>query len=210
VNIATRAGTNSFHGSAFEFLRNDALDANNLFNDINGIRKGAYKQNQFGGTLGAPIVQNKLFAFGYYEGYSQIQAASIISTLPTQAELSGTFSALLPTTVIYNPTTYNPTTHTISAFAGNVIPAARLNAGVLAVLNDFLPSSLPTAATQNNYVNTQSSTINQNSWGIRVDYTIAQNDLLYAHYFQSNLTESSPDSLPSNPYPGQSENKNMG
>ena len=68
INAITRAGTNQFHGSAYEFLRNDALDATNFFENLNGLKKGSFRQNQFGVSAGGPIRKDKLFIFGDYEG----------------------------------------------------------------------------------------------------------------------------------------------
>ena len=68
VNLQIKSGTNSFHGSVFEFLRNDAFDANNFFNNRAGRAKPDFKQNQFGGTFGGPIIKDKTFFFGDYQG----------------------------------------------------------------------------------------------------------------------------------------------
>jgi len=93
MNAVIKSGTNQFHGDLWEFLRNDKLDAINAF-DIFGQQP--YKQNQFGFTLGGPIVKNKLFFFGDYEGLRIRQALPQLSTVPTPAEVSGDFSAFLP------------------------------------------------------------------------------------------------------------------
>jgi hypothetical protein len=91
-----KSGTNQLHGDVWEFLRNDAVDATNKFDEFG---RQPYKQNQFGFTLGGPIVKNKLFFFGDYEGLRIRQALPQLSTVPTPAEISGDFSSLLdPTT----------------------------------------------------------------------------------------------------------------
>jgi len=78
ISIVPTSGTNEWHGSAFEFLRNSALDTRNFFDDV----KGPFKRNQFGGTLGGPIKKDKLFLFGNYEGFQQRLALSQIAIVP--------------------------------------------------------------------------------------------------------------------------------
>jgi hypothetical protein len=94
VNVITKAGTNRFHGDAFEFLRNTVLDAHNYF-DLPGSKLGAFQKNQFGGTLGGPILHNKLFFFGDYQGNRKVigQNGGEIA-VPSDAERTGDFSAL--------------------------------------------------------------------------------------------------------------------
>jgi len=93
MNAVIKSGTNQIHGDVWEFLRNEKVDASNYF-DIFG--KQPYKQNQFGFTLGGPIIKNKLFFFGDYEGLRIRQALPQLSTVPTPAEVGGDFSAFLP------------------------------------------------------------------------------------------------------------------
>ena len=82
VNVATRSGTNQFHGEGYEFLRNNALDARNFFNPV-GTPMNAFKRNQFGGDVGGPIWKNKTFFFGSYEGLRQRQQLALASPVPT-------------------------------------------------------------------------------------------------------------------------------
>src|ERR1700727_1260999 len=92
VNIVTKSGSNGFHGDAWEFYANSALDAKYFFNDG---PQPAFDRNQFGGTIGGPIKKNKLFFFAYYEGERQSTPSTSQFTLPTAAERGGDFSALL-------------------------------------------------------------------------------------------------------------------
>ena len=95
INVVTKSGTNQWHGNAFEFLRNTSLDAKNYF-DLNG--RGAYHQNQFGGTFGGPIVHDKLFFFADYQGNRRLQAVpQTISNAPSPATLGGDFSGIAST-----------------------------------------------------------------------------------------------------------------
>lgn len=94
LNATIKSGTNQFHGDAWEFLRNDKLDAPNFFENASGTTKGEYRQNQFGFTLGGPIVKNKLFFFGDYQGTRIRQAVPSINTVPTALERSSGFANL--------------------------------------------------------------------------------------------------------------------
>ena len=101
ISVVTKSGTNQFHGSAFDFLRNDALDANSFINNRNDLPRQDLKRNQFGGTFGGPIVKDKLFFFIAYQGQREtvlqtpadtIPGATELQTVPTPLELMGNFS----------------------------------------------------------------------------------------------------------------------
>lgn len=94
VNVVTRSGTNQFHGSAYEFWRNNILNANTFFNNKNGSPNPEYRWNDFGGTFGGPIKKDKLFFFGDYEGQRQIVPGSLSQGVPSSAERTGNFSEL--------------------------------------------------------------------------------------------------------------------
>lgn len=103
INMSTKSGTNAFHGTAYEFLRNTVLDANDFFSNRTGAGREPWHQNQFGGNIGGPIKKDKYFFFGDFQGYKQTQGALFNVTVPTIPELSGDFSALA--TPIYDPLT---------------------------------------------------------------------------------------------------------
>ena len=128
VNIVTKSGTNRLHGTAFEFLRNGALNARNYF----AADHDALKRNQFGGSIGGPILKDKLFFFGTYQG-TRIRSSSQgqIAFVPTAAERAGDFSALLPGTQLVDPTSNVP-------YAGNRVPASQLSP-VAAYLLKYIP-----------------------------------------------------------------------
>jgi hypothetical protein len=92
INVVTKSGTNQLHGDAWMFYQNSAYDARYYFNDQN---QPAFHRNQFGATVGGPIIKNKLYFFGYYEGLRQATPATFLSTMPTTSERSGNFGALL-------------------------------------------------------------------------------------------------------------------
>jgi hypothetical protein len=194
VNVAAKSGTNQFHGEAYEFLRNDKLDARNFFAPTRGI----YRQNQFGGTLGGPIIKNKLFFYGFYDGYRYTQAANNFTLVPTQAQLNGDFSAL--STPIYNPYTYNPATKSIAQFPGNQIPKSLINQGMLNYLSAFVPLPNYSVPGPFNFLNTEPNTVNQDQGGIRGDYAPSQNDSINGHFMMNRSLTTSPSSLPGLPF----------
>src|SRR2546426_3806303 len=92
LNATIKSGTNSFHGAVWEFLRNDKFDAADWFENAQGIKKGAYRQNQFGVSGGGPIIKNKIFFFGDYEGLRRRQGTVLTGTVPTLAERNSGFT----------------------------------------------------------------------------------------------------------------------
>jgi hypothetical protein len=94
LNATIKSGTNSLHGAAWEFFRNDKLDAADWFEDNNGTKKGELRMNQFGASGGGPIIKNKVFFFGDYEGLRRVQGTSQVGTVPTALERSSVFTNL--------------------------------------------------------------------------------------------------------------------
>src|ERR1700678_1599972 len=115
VNVVTKSGTDRIHGDIFEFFQNSALDASNYFS---GGLVNPLKQNQFGGSVGGPIVKNRLFYFGSYQGtrFRTVQNSQIAS-VPNAAERTGDFSDLLPATQLVNPST-------LANYSNNQIPVS--------------------------------------------------------------------------------------
>src|SRR6266542_2384935 len=130
VNLQIKSGSNARHGSLFEFLRNDACDANNYFNNRAGRPKPDFSQHQFGGTSGGPIVRDKTFYFFDYQGYRVKQGATYLSTVPSMKMRQGNFSEI--NRLIYDPRTGQP-------FAGNVIPVSRFDATAKNILEQLIP-----------------------------------------------------------------------
>ena len=152
VNVVTKSGSNQFHGDAFEFYRNSNVDARYFFN--NG-KQPNFHRNQFGGTIGGPIRKDKTFFFGYYEGLRSATPATYVGTMPTTAERTGDFSALLgaPTGqtdalgrailsgAIYNPfSTRQITGGQIDPVTGR--PVTGLAPGVTGYIRDPLPGNI--------------------------------------------------------------------
>lgn len=177
VTMSTRSGTNRFRGSAFESLRNDALDARNFF----ATTKPPIRLNQFGGTFGGPARLNKTFFFGSWERTKQLASEAIVSTVPTMLNLQGDFSDLRNSTgqpiAIYDPVTRQP-------FAGNVIPPDRIDPVALAALQYYpRPNREGTSTNANNYVGNSSSTLDRDIIVTRVDHQFRPSDLLTVRYY---------------------------
>ena len=170
VNLTTKSGANAFHGDAFDFLRSEALNAKNYFQSTIPTRP-EYRRNQFGGTLGGPVVKDRTFFFADYQGQRQSIARTVTSTVPTVLQRRGIFTEAIAGRV---PAIYDPATAAGSArtpFPGNAIPMDRIDPVALALLQRY---PLPTAAgTANNYARTDNEVDNQDQWDARVDHTFA-------------------------------------
>jgi hypothetical protein len=136
VTMVSKSGSNEFHGSVFEFLRNSVMDANNFFANRSGIKLASVKRNEFGGSIGGPIWKNHTFFFGLYQGTRLSQAAFQSFTVPTLLERQGDFSDSKHSDgrlkVIFDPSTTRPNPDAPgrfvrTPFAGNLIPPDRLD-----------------------------------------------------------------------------------
>src|SRR5580693_4717999 len=165
TNIVTRSGSNSFHGAAWEFLRNDAMDSSDYFTQS----VQPLKQNQFGATFGGPIVKDKTFFFGYYEGFRNRQGESVPATVPSLAERQGNFSEVAPLInyMTGQPVPNNQLTY-IDPIATNVLP--------------FFP--LPNVGT-NGFIATETLSENNDQFGLRLDHYLSSTDTLNFRYMYS-------------------------
>ena len=192
VNVVLKSGTNQFHGSAFEFLRNSALDAKNYF-DPAGFPIPAFKQNQFGGTFGGPIIKNRTFFFGDYQGTRIRQSQTDLSIVPSVLERSGNFSDLPGQ--IYDPASTVPGTLTRTPFAGNIIPANRLDPAALKIINLFPLPNRP-GGQGFNFVYNPVLINNQDSFDIRVDHQLTPQDSFFGTFSFGNVDNQRPDPFP--------------
>jgi hypothetical protein len=190
VNVVTRSGTNNYHGSTWEYLRNQKLDANSFFANSFGEERNPLRQNQFGVAGGGPVWipklyngKNRTFFFAGYEGYRESKASQSTGLAPTSAELGGNFSGISNT--IYNPATLTQvgSGYTATAFPGNQIPANQLNPIAVAYAKANFPTG-PAVTTGNNYIDTSPTHLNQNTWQVRVDQTFGEHDSLFARVSQ--------------------------
>jgi hypothetical protein len=188
VVVALKSGSNQFHGVAYEFLRNQALDAENLFTPY-GSPKPSYKRNQFGAAIGGPVIRDKTFFFGDFEFTSIRQTATTTSTLPTAAQRSGLF-----TTPIYDPTT--GALFPQNASGQYVIPSTRIDpvaTKILGLLSNDLPQ---TGAATNNFTYVSPYNSNPYRWDFRVDQIISDKQNIYFRYSAQTLDDGVTSVLP--------------
>jgi hypothetical protein len=188
VNLTTKSGTNQFHGALFEFFRNEALNARNLFapeTEVNP-KKPVFRRNQFGGVLGGPIVKDKAFFVVDYQGTRQVIGRVRTSTVPTLLQRQGIFtekiSGIAP--AIYDPATTAPkpgSGFTRTRFTNNTL--SYLDPVALRLLNRF---PLPTASgTANNYTRTGNEPSVQDQFDVRIDNRFSSKDQIFGRYSYS-------------------------
>jgi hypothetical protein len=193
VNLQIKSGTNSLRGSAFEFHRNDAFDANNFFNNRAGRDKPDFEQNQFGATLGGPVFRDRTFFFGSYQGHREKQGQTFLSTVPTLAMRRGDFSEL--TRVIYDPTTGEP-------FPGNMIPDSRIDGVARNILNELYPepntagTRAASGQTINNYLINPIKEREDNQIDAKADHNLTANNRFFVRYSFQKTHRLQPATLP--------------
>jgi hypothetical protein len=199
VNAVTKSGTRSFHGDAFEFLRNNNLDANNFFNNLNGLERPQFKRNQFGFTAGGPVYiphfykqRDKTFIFGTYEGLRQQTPTTLITTVPTELQRQGNFSQTFnqdgTLATIYNPftTQFANGQYVRTAFPGNIIPPSLFDPVAVKLLSYFPAPNRPGDALTgaNNFVGTAGLPTNSDQYTIKVDHTISEKQNFFVRWSQ--------------------------
>jgi hypothetical protein len=225
INIVTRTGTNEFHGTVYEFLRNDALDAR-TFNQMDSASKHL-NRNNFGGSLGGPVFRNKSFFFVNYEGLRLTQAETMIDTVPTAEEIGGNFQ--MSGATIYNPFSahsnpnFDPTRPVSPSnpqvirdpFPGNVIPSNLISPAARLFLQKYVPRpnmdvgmqgcgmtmmGTPTVtgagADCNNYLDVRDEHHVTDQATFRFDQTFGGGDTLFARYSFGSERGFTPQNLP--------------
>jgi len=199
VNAVTKSGTRGFHGSLFEFVRNNNFDANNFFNNAEGLARPQFKRNQFGFTAGGPVYlpgiyrqRDKTFIFGTYEGLRQQTPTTLISTVPTELERQGNFSQ------VFNPNgslaaIFNPfTTRQVNGqfvrdpFAGNIVPSTMIDP-VAQKLLQYWPAANRAGdpfTGANNFVGTAGLPIASDQYTVRADHNINDRQHIYGRWSQ--------------------------
>ncbi len=190
INVLTKSGGNNFHGTLFEFLRNDKLDAKPLAFTTARPPKNPFKWNQYGGTFSGPVWipkifngHDKLFFMGNYEVFRQRQTVNAIYTLPTAAMEGGDFSGI-PNT-IYDPASRSKDANGVlsaTPFAGNIIPKNRFDPISVKLLSYYPPANLATAKIANNYQETQGRPINKDQFTLRMDYVESSRSTWFGRY----------------------------
>lgn len=209
INLTTKSGTNEIHGTAYEFLRNKVLNANDFFNNASGISRPPFVQNQYGVNAGGPIIHDKLFVFGSYEGYRQRRGQSYLLSVPLPAYRNGDFSDLRDASgnviPIYDPLTtcgrlgnaacakdgQGNDIITRSQFPGNIIPTNRLDP-TSKILSDYwaLPNLPGQSFTHiNNFATNASVGGNNDQVNVRLDYNVSDKQRMFGRYtYWTNLS----------------------
>jgi len=192
LNVVYKSGTNQFHGSAYEFLRNSVFDANNFFDNRRGQDLGSFKRSQFGGHATGPIIKDKTFFMGSYEGLRARSFATTLRTVPTALQRAGDFSqtrnqagALIR---IFNPftTRANPSGSGFirDQFTDNKIPQNLMDPVALNIMNYYplpnLPGDPVTGA--NNYAASGSTQLNLDNYDFRIDHRFSDKQTFFARY----------------------------
>ncbi len=195
INVTTKSGSNEFHGAAFEFLRNEATDARNFF--AGGVPNSPFRRNQFGGAVGGPILKNKLFFFGDYQGTLLYTSTTKFTTAPTAKMLTGDFSELYDTTKhvddagntygqIYDPKTrvFDASGNVVSAspFPGNIIPSTQWDsvAKAMNAADIFGVANLPGISNNLQYLSNNHQTAHQADG--RIDFDRTATDRIFFRY----------------------------
>lgn len=193
--VQTKSGTNQLHGSAYEFLRNNKLDANSFFNNRSGVARPAFQRNEFGGTIGGPIRRDRTFFFGDYQGIRLRQPRSVVATIPTLAQramvTTGDFSSAGFT--IYDPE--NVINNQRQPFPGNKIPANRLDPAAVKLMS-LLPTPTSSAATRN-FVFNPKLTQRTDQFDLRLDQNLGSSDRFFFKFSYDDTNQVQPGSLPS-------------
>ncbi len=176
TNVVTKSGSNQWHGAAWEFNRNDSFQSRNFFVPSTQP-KPKLKQNQFGGSLGGPLVKDKLFAFGYYEGYRNTKGTTQNLLVPSEAQRAGILGG-----TVRDPLTGQP-------FPGGIIPSSRISPISTKLLNDFMP--LPNSA-GNRYIVSPDVVDTRNQAGGRLDYKISEKHQMLGRFMWNHTNVATP------------------
>ena len=194
VNAITKSGTNSFHGNVYEFLRNSALDSNDFLSSAAGTGKPPFRRNQFGGSAGGPIVKNKTFIFGDYEGLRQAKGIPLQSTVPSPNARLGIVAGGVPA---------NQPAGTPCTTAGNT-PGHWLSPQASVCVSDYAASLLPlwpmpSPGTINGdkglSVSSGLQIVPENFYTGRIDHRLGMNDNLFGTYVYDDTDYTQPDAL---------------
>lgn len=196
ISMISKSGSNEWHGSLFEFLRNDALNANDFFANRAGRSIPPDKVNQFGGTIGGPVLKNRMFFFVNYEGFRERSAGIETINSPTAEQRSGDFSGLRTSgsnpqpIIIYNPYTTVPNPSVAGKFirqpfSGNIIPKSMINAVGQNILSYYPSPNLP--GLSSNLFLVGPTPINKDTGTGRLDYNLTSTKRLSGRYTADNL-----------------------
>ncbi len=192
VNVSIKSGTNALHGTVFEFLRNDKLDAKNFFDNPNAP-KPPFKRNQYGYSVGGPIKRNSTFFFHDYEATRIRESATFVLTIPTQDQLAGDFSGVSQT--VYDPDTYDEATNLRQPFPNNRVPDTRIDP-VARKASGYYPAPNAPGLTRN-WRTASPDNEDDDKWDVKIDHVVGASDNLFWRYSQQDSYVPSPIRFPS-------------
>ena len=201
INVITKSGSNEWHGSLYEFLRNDRMDARNYFAGP-GARKPAYRQNQFGASFGGRIVPNKLFFFGNYEGFRRRQERTFVNTVPLPEVRQGDFSRLRD---IFDPLTTRPQAGTASGYVRDPFPGRRIPAARFDAVTGRLIQAYPMPQLDRLTANHVSSPKEKQRWDQgdgRLDWNWNERNLIFGRFSRQDTLTTRPSTFPDSQIPG--------
>jgi hypothetical protein len=199
VNVAIKSGSRDLHGSLYEYFRNDKLDANEFFANRQGRGKVPFRQNQYGVSVGGPVVIPKIYAgrdktfwFASWEGFRRRRGQTAQNSVPTDAMRTGDFSGIVARI-------YDPLTSTTNAqgqiirqpFPGNVIPSNRINPGMKQVVDLLMPRA-NRPGLNNNLLQTEGVSNDRDMFVVRVDHSFGPNDVIWGRMLRQKVGETTP------------------
>lgn len=187
VNAVTKSGTNTFHGDLYEFIRNSALDSRDYFSRSGNTPLAPFRRNQFGIAAGGPIIKDKTFIFGDYEGFRQAKGITTTITVPSLAARAGNLHYKAGSTAPSGCTVTGPTTCTVT-----VDPAA---AAALAMFPLATPGTTSANSDSGKFINSGLQIVPENFYTVRVDHKLATNDSLFGTYLFDDTDFTQPDSF---------------
>lgn len=187
VNLVTKSGTNSFHGSAYDFVRNSLFDARNYF----ATSTPPLSRNDFGGALGGPILKKHTFFYGSYEGLRLTDGETQQGLVPTAQQRQGDFSYLLAQGIqLHDPSTDSP-------YPNNMVP---VNPIMAADLKAYVPLPTTPSGQVTNYLSTAAGTIQQDGVSGRIDHYLSSEDSLFARWLYQKVDNNSAKLFPTDSY----------
>ncbi len=201
VNVITKGGSNELHGEVYHYLRNEKTDANYFFNNLAGRKRNPFRQNQYGAAIGGPVIKNKVFFFGAFEGFRVRQSSFSFVTVPPDEIRGGDFATFrppgaagtfLPTPTIYNPYRRDPVTGLREPFPGNRIPVGPttlcapkptcIDPVTLKFLNDFVPRQNTIIDGIPRFAGDSRQVIDSDQGILRFDWAKSEKDRVYGRW----------------------------
>jgi hypothetical protein len=201
VNVITKSGSNEWHGSLYEFLRNDRFDARNYFADGNAP-KPAFRQNQFGGSLGGKIIPNKLFFFGNYEGFRRRLERTFVNTVPLPEVRQGNFTRVRD---IFDPLTTRPQAGAPTGFVRDPFPNRMIPSNRFDSVTGRLIQAYPMPQIDRLAANHVSNPKERQKWDqgdVRIDWNWNEKNAVFGRFSRQDTITTRPSTFPDSQIPG--------